>query len=128
MRTKTIPLLLCLIPAIVFALPSGPTGSAVVRWSYDYTGGGTNAASATVNLFRVYYGIVGGSNSNIVSVATSATNPTISAALGGLTRGATYYIEVTASNPTDESDPSNVANYTVPKKPNPPTGTTTAAQ
>jgi hypothetical protein len=121
MKTRLSALFL-LIPAFVFALPSSQMGSAVVRWTYNYT---SQPENATVNRFTIYYGIVGGSSSNTVSVATSASSPTTNAVVSGLTRGATYYFEMTASNAADESDMSVPAvNYTVPHKPNAPTSTT----
>jgi hypothetical protein len=124
MKITKLTALLILVPAFVFALPSSQTGTAVVRWVYNYT---AIPEGLTVNRFTIYYGIVGGSSSNTISVATSATSPTTNAVVSGLTRGATYYFEVAASNTSDESDPSTPAvNYTVPHKPNAPTNASVA--
>jgi hypothetical protein len=124
MKITKLTALLILIPAFVFALPSSQTGSVKVQWTYNYT---ITPESASVNLFTIYYGVVGATSSNTVSVATSAGNPTTNAVVSGLNRGATYYFEMTASNTNAESDYSVPAvNYTVPHKPNAPTMTTVA--
>ncbi len=67
--------------------------------------------SAAVTGYKIYYGTVSGSYTNVVSVGT-VTNATVS----GLKEGVTYYFAATtySSSLNLESAPSSETSYTVP--------------
>lgn len=113
MKKITCIALLLICSVAVWSLPSSQTGSMVVSWVPGYSSDYPN--SSYFLGFNVYYGTTTNISSDVWTQASStSTNITIS----GLIRGSTYYVYVSQiGTNTLESDPSNMASYTVPNKP-----------
>jgi hypothetical protein len=96
---------LVFLAAIFLTCSSFATQSVTLTWN--------SSPSSDVTGYKIYYGTVSGSYSNVVSVG-AVTNATIS----GLAEGATYYFAATtySSNLNLESTLSNETSYTVPSQ------------